>query len=127
MKLWSDEEKEALRKGAEKGLNARQIAEGLGRTRQAVIDQARRSGVALESHRVSPPRNRDQSAVEAILSLEDSQCRWPVTVDGRFEFCSNNRVSGTSYCEHHHKRSLAPPEERAEALRPERKIRMIQH
>lgn len=45
----------------------------------------------------------------SLIDLERSDCRWPTDGDGaQMLFCGHPKLAETSYCSHHHFRSLGP-------------------
>jgi len=61
----------------------------------------------------------------AIYDLTDSTCRYP-SADAPFTYCGNPVKAGSPYCGPHHSlcHGYVPPERRADAKRPGRKMSM---
>jgi len=61
-------------------------------------------------------RRAPQATVEAVYSLDDLQCKWPIgdPLEKGFRFCPSEQEIGHKYCAHHLKRSIRPPDAKEE-------------
>ena len=105
---WTDGKVEVLEALWSEGRSAREIAEKLGVTRNAVIGKANRMGLSHNSAargrvctpgRAKGPKGRPSSPFD----LTERMCRWPFghPGDDDFHFCGSPRVPGRPYCEAH--------------------------
>lgn len=85
---------------------AREIAEALGVTRNAVIGRAHR--LHLKQHAGAcvrrAPKQKPMSRLERMIAMKDGQCRWPIgePKDDDFRFCGDQvAYADKPYCAHH--------------------------
>ncbi len=103
---WTDERIAILEEMWCAGRSAREVAEILGVTRNAVIGKANRMGLVHNSGSSggngsarAERRKRPTSPAE----LTERMCRWPHGHPGDpdFHYCGARRVPGRPYCEEH--------------------------
>ena len=103
---WTDENVEILETHWSAGRSAREIAEKLGVTRNAVIGKANRMGLSHSSattRRGRRARRGDRGRPSSPFDLTERMCRWPIghPGDADFHFCGGARAPGRPYCEAH--------------------------
>ena len=72
---------------------AQEIAEGLGRTSNAVSGRAKR--ISLKPSPFNVP----------LLEVTEDGCRWPTNSKPPYTFCNKQKTEITSYCEEHNKKA----------------------
>ena len=99
---WTGEAVEVLQAMWAEGRSARDIAERLGTTRNAVIGKANRLGLSHMS-KPRPAKVEPKPRAPGSLDLNERMCRWPIGHPGDqdFHFCGNPRIAGRPYCEAH--------------------------
>lgn len=105
---WSDTDIVFLRAAWRDGVSAREIAERLGMTRNAVVGKANR--LKLGQHQNANPRRRPK--VERWTRyLPTYGCQWPNNGAERkppTAWCGAERKPGTPYCHEHAARAYQP-------------------
>ena len=101
---WTEKDVRILKTMWQGGKSAREIAERLGTTRNAVIGKANR--MTLGSHRShgDATRKKDPSRASSTDIPLERQCKWPIghPGDSHFHYCGRPRVSAIRpYCEEH--------------------------
>jgi GcrA cell cycle regulator len=135
---WNEEMDNILRRMASEKATAAQIGEAVGKTRNAVIGRAHRTGVKLlspklnQSQRVrivtparvvfvakkkpwAPPVVAEKTKAQVItLAFRSAKCKWPIGHPGEadFRFCEEPSVPGCPYCAEHRLIAYQPPRER---------------
>jgi GcrA cell cycle regulator len=132
---WCPDRLTALRTLHAKGMTARQIADEMALSRNAVLAKLWREGLSRQTPAPKPRPQRDEAAklrdktasadIEALLAswvrpgvdvarkplveLEAEDCKWPIGEPGTagFGFCACRRVAGAPYCTAHLERSRA--------------------
>lgn len=101
---WTKEEDEVLLSMIKQKKTAKQIADCLNRTRNAVIGRARRIGTnfgGMKAHELAIVQSLETKNI-LIWSLTDKTCRWPVGGEKEHtEFCGLEPVVGKPYCSNH--------------------------
>ena len=114
--IWKPIDLDTLRRMADEGANAREIAKAIGKSRNAVIGQARRKGILLlgaeypkraEKPQIKLKPQIKPVAMVLLLDATNNQCRW---IDGiadgsNTEVCGCQVILGTSWCAEHRKRA----------------------
>ena len=104
---WTDRNVEILEALWSEGRSARDIAEKLGVTRNAVIGKANRLGLSHNSAARTDGRaraaRRESDPPSSPLDLTERMCRWPIGHPGEadFHFCGRARIPGRPYCLDH--------------------------
>ncbi len=137
---WPDELKARLRQLFADGKTAAESALELGKTRNAIIGQWTRLGLAgqrMPANRFSPvnirerrkrirpmkqeakpetnPIEPDHAARCSILQLTEHTCRWPIGDVGHPSFCyCGMPTEEQPYCGHHRLRSYSPRQGRGQ-------------
>lgn len=98
---WTDERIEVLKSMLEQGKSARDIAEKLGVSRNAVIGKSHRLG--LQSRNAPVKQKPAVPKKDIPAGRTDKLCQWPMGDPGDpdFSFCYADAVAGRPYCEEH--------------------------
>ncbi|MGB1361602.1 MAG: GcrA family cell cycle regulator [Alphaproteobacteria bacterium] len=117
---WTDENFQKLKKLWAKGMSAREIAEKIGTTRNAIIGKANRSGLSSPTTKVKAKATKSVKAAKATKkaptpskeviqisqpanTASENACQWPIGDPGtpEFKFCYEPAKPGRPYCEEH--------------------------
>ena len=99
--FWTDERVAQLKQMNSDGLMAREIAEALGTTKNAVVGKCDRDGIKLANR---PTRKRKSTSRQAPRDISFRDCQWPIgnhPTDPDFHFCGDEAVFGKPYCKDH--------------------------
>lgn len=109
--VWTSERLELLKNLVAEGLSSAEIALRLGCGKGSVVRACHRYNVRLVIKHGTHKSNRRRAVLAPLFDkcrnvtfaeLADRDCKFPTADDSPFFFCGLPRMSGSSYCVHHH-------------------------
>lgn len=97
---WDSKSIEILEKMWGRNMDPEDIASAIGTSRNSVTGKATRLGLPPRRSKGAGPTEKKNKGL-SIMQLERHHCRY-IIEDG--SYCGKDRISGSSYCAHHHKR-----------------------